>query len=465
VWRSPHWGVRAIVALAPGRVLRLQEAAIDARMLVFAVAVGAVTAVAFGLVPALQFSRSSRDMLRERQSQAPRRLFRRSLVAAEIALALILLTGAGLLIRSFDRLLAVDPGFAPENVVALQVFAWDRHGAPERTRAFFASTLERIRQAAGVQEAGAVSAMPFMVANINIKSPLHVVGRDAVGASERSDAYVTIATPGYFEAMRISLREGRFLTEQDTERTAAVAVISEALRRREWPSVSPVGQRIRLRLEGEWSEAEIVGVVGEIRHEGLDRPSRPEIFLPLQQRPFASMTYVVRGTGDPAALVAALKREVWAVDPRQTFYDVATVSSLVDSSVVRQRFGVTLMSGFAILALALCAAGVYGLISFTTAQRTHEIGVRMALGASGGSIRTLVLRDGCVLIASGLAVGAAGALAVSRVLQTLLFEVEPGDPLTLAAASAMLGIVGAAACYFPARRATRVEPILALRTD
>jgi putative ABC transport system permease protein len=461
---AAYWGVRLIVSLAPGSVLRLQEATIDGRMFVLAALVSTLTALAFGLVPAVQFSRG-KNLMRERASTGTRRAVRRSLVAAEIAFALVLLTGAGLLIRSFVRLMSVDPGFSPRNVVAVQVFAGDRNGKPDRARAFFATTLERMRAIPGVESVGAVSAMPFMMANIDIKTPLTVVGRESGPAAERRGAYLTIVTPGYFETMSIPLREGRYLGAHDTSQHPIVAVISEALRRREWLSESPLGRRIRFEWQGQAGEAEIVGVVSQIRHDGLDGPARPEVFLTLDQRPFTSMTYVLRGKGDPASLIAAAKREVWAVDPLQTFYDVATVQGLVDASLVRQRFSMTLMSGFAVLALVLCATGVYGLISFTTLQRTREIGVRMALGADSDAIRRMVLREGGILVLSGVALGLAGAAAASRFLQTLLFEITTGDPLTFALVCALLMGVGLVACYVPARRAMRVDPLIALRVE
>ena len=462
---AAHWGVRLIVALAPGGVLRLQDAAIDGRMLAFAAGLTMVAAIAFGLVPALQFSRPTSEAIRERTTTGPRGLMRRTLVAAEIAFALVLLTGAGLLVRSFVRLVSVDPGFSPRHAVALQVFAHDRHGTPERTRAFFAATLERLRALPGVEAAGAVSAMPFMIANINVKTPLAIVGRDAASEADLRGAYLTIAAPGYFETLSIPLLEGRYLDDRDNERAPVVVVISEALRRREWPTESPIGRRIRVEWQGKPREAEVVGVVRQLRHDSLDSPPRPEIFAALAQLPFPSMTYVVRGKGDPAALVAAVKREVWAVDPLQTFYDVAVVERLLDASVVRQRFSMTLMSAFAALALVLCATGIYGLISFTTLQRTREIGVRMALGADAPTIRRMVLREGGMLVFGGIVLGLSGAAAASRFLQTLLFEIRPADPLTFALVSVVLTVVGLAACYLPARKATSVDPLVALRVD
>ncbi len=460
-----QWTLGGIVAIAPAGLLRLREAAIDGRVLVFAAALTTVTAIVFGLIPALQFSKQGRDVLRERQSDSVSGSFRRGLVAAEVAIALVLLVGAGLLVKSFGRLLAVDPGFSPQGVVMVQVFAWDRHGAPDRARTFFRSTIEQMQALPGVQAAGAVSAMPFALSNINIRSGLEIVGRPAVKDVEQRSTYVTIASPGYFTAMSIPLREGRLLEDRDSETAPVVAVISEGLRRREWPEESPVGRRVRISWQGKPVEAEVVGVVSQIRHDGLDTAPRPEVFLSLPQFPFGSMTYVVRGAGDAAALIDRVKRQIWTVDAMQPVYDAASVERLVQASVVRQRFSMSVMSAFAFVALLLCASGIYGIISFTTTQRTREIGVRMALGADGPMIRGMVLREAATVILIGLAAGIVGALAASRFLQTLLFEVRPGDPLTIASVSLVLAVVGLAACYAPARRATQVDPLIALRSE
>ncbi len=460
-----HAALRGIIALAPAGMIRLQQSAIDARVLAFAAGLATLTAIAFGLIPALQFARGGRDVLRERQAEGPRGSLRRGLVVAEVAIALVLLSSAGLLVRSFERLLAVDPGFKAENVVMAQVFVDDRNAGPVRARAFFASTIERMQSLPGVQAAGAVSAMPFAMSNINIRSDFDIVGRPAAKEGERRNAYVTIATPGYFRAMAIPLREGRLLEARDNETAPLVAVISDALRRRDWPDESPVGRRIRVAWQGKPIEAEVVGVVSQIRHDGLDTAARAEVFFPHAQLPFGSMTYVVRGGGEPAAVLENVKRQIWSVDPMQSIYDTASVERLVQASLVRQRFSMTVMSAFAIVALILCASGIYGIISFTTTQRTREIGLRMALGADASTIRRMVLREGSRVIAMGLALGLVGAALGSRFLQTLLFEVRPGDPVTLAIVCVVLGAVGLAACYLPATRATQVDPLTALKTD
>jgi predicted permease len=424
-----------------------------------------ITALLVGLIPALQFSRDGSNVLRERQSDPVRGSLRRGLVAAEVAVALVLLAGAGLLVRSFERLLAVDPGFKADGVVMAQVFAGDRHGTPDRARAFFTSTIDGMKALPGVQAAGAVSAMPFAMSNINIRSTFDIVGRPAASDVEQRGTYVTIASPGYFAAMAIPLREGRFLEDRDSETAPVVAVISDALRRREWLDESPVGRHIRIVWQGRPVEAEVIGVVSQIRHEGLDTAPRSEVFLPLQQFPFTSMTYVVRGAGDPAALIDRVKERIWSVDSMQAVYDTARVDRLVQASLVRQRFSMSVLSAFALLALVLCASGIYGIISFTTSQRTREIGVRMALGADASTIRFMVLREASVVILVGLGTGIAGALAASRFLQTMLFEVRPGDPVTIGAVSLLLAVVGFGACYLPARRATRIDPLLAIRNE
>jgi putative ABC transport system permease protein len=460
-----HGALRAIVSVAPSGLLRLQNAAIDGRIMLFATALTALTAIAFGLIPSLQFSKNRGDALRERTSQSARGPLRRGLVAAEVAIALVLLVGAGLLVRSFVRLLAVDPGFKPQGVVMAQVFTFDRHSTPERSRLFFKSAVENLRALPGVQAAGAVSAMPFAMSNIDIKSTFDIVGRPPQPEGEQRGTYLTITTPGYFSTMSIALREGRLLEDRDAETAPAVAVISEGLRRREWRAESPIGRRIRVQWQGKPLEAEVVGVVDQIRHEALDIAPRPEVFVPHSQVPFGSMTFVLRAPQVTPDLVEDVKRAIWKVDSMQPIYDTARVEALVHASLVRQRFSATVMSAFALLALMLCATGIYGIISFTTTQRTREIGVRMALGADGPTIRRMVLAEGSVVIGVGLAFGLAGAVAGSRVLQTLLFEIRPGDPLTIGVVCVTLAVVGLAACYIPARRATRVDPLVALRVD
>jgi predicted permease len=310
-----------------------------------------------------------------------------------------------------------------------------------------------------------VSALPFIPANIGIRSGFLIRGRPAPPPSEQPITYVTVATPSYVDVLRIPLLSGRWFQESDGPASPPVAVINDFLRRRYWPNENPIGQRLAVRFLGKPIDLEIVGVVGDLRHDGFDRGVRPELFVPFAQQPFGSMTFVVRTKADAAALVPELRRQIWAIDPLQTFYQTSTLEALVDDSVAARRFSAGLIASFAFIALALAATGIYGLISMSTAQRTQEIGVRIALGADRGSILRLIVGEGVISVAVGFAIGALAALAVTRALTRLLFDVTPGDPETFAIASLLLALVGVGASYVPARRATRVDPISALRAD
>lgn len=276
---------------------------------------------------------------------------------------------------------------------------------------------------------------------------------------------MTIATPRYFEAMKIPLLRGRGFAPQDRSPGPVVAVVSESLARRFWSGEDAVGGSISLRLEGKPVVAEVVGVVGSVRHARLDRPSEPELFLPHAQVPFGSMTYVVRTRADSGNPARAIQERVWSVDPAQAFSRVDRLRTLVSRSAADRRFVASLLGAFAVFALVLCALGVYGLLSFITAQRTPEIGVRLALGANVRDILRLVAGQTMSLVAAGVVVGILGALALGRFLRHLLFAVSPADPTTLMVVSAVLVATAAAACVLPARRATRVDPLVALRVE
>jgi predicted permease len=278
-------------------------------------------------------------------------------------------------------------------------------------------------------------------------------------------AFIDIATPGYFPAMRIPQRDGRGFDRSDTMRSRPVAVVSEALAQRLWPGASPVGQRIQYRFQGRMRPAEIVGVVGDIRHDGLDRPPRLEVFVPHAQAPFGSMTFVARTSGDPASVIPDLKAQIHAVDPAQAIYRAATARELVANTLVERRFMLALLGGFALLAGVLAAIGIYGVISVATTQRTREFGVRIALGAESTEILGMVLRQGALMTALGLGIGLTAALAFGRVMSRFLYGVQPADPATLAGVVAVLALVALTACVVPARRATRVDPLVALRTE
>jgi predicted permease len=462
------WTVRTIVALSPATIPGLESAAIDTRAIAFAIGLTALVALVVGIFPAWQSSGGSLlDIVRgitPSGGGTSRHPLRASIVVAEVALALLLMTGAGLLLRSFSLLLETDPGFDPRGVVAMQVFAWDRNTTPEKRAAFFQQVLDRMRARPQVVEAGAVAAMPFIEANLHMATVVTVDGRPA-GPDEGIGAFIDIATPGYFSAMRIARREGRLFERFDTARSTPVAIVSEALARRAWPGASPVGQKIQYRFQGRTRPAEIVGVVADIRHDGLDRPARLEVFVPHAQVPSGSMTFVARIDGDPARVIPDLKAQIRAVDPAQAIYRAATAEELVSKSLVERRFMLALLTGFALLAGVLAAIGIYGVISVATTQRTREFGVRIALGAASGEILGMVLRQGAAMAALGLAIGLAGALAFGRVMSRFLYGVQPADPLTLAGVVAVLAAVALTACVLPAHRATRVDPLVALRNE
>jgi predicted permease len=464
------WGMRAVVALSPVDVPRLGQVGMSGRVAAFAALLALVSALACGIAPAWRFSRPRlAGALREAGSTAAHALarepLRRGLVVAELALALVLLAGAGLLVRSFARLLAVDPGFRAEGVLALQVFAWDRQTTPAARVRFFDETLARLAELPGVRAAGAVSRMPFIEANIGIRSPLQVEGERELPPEEAPRVFLSTATPGYFEAMRIELVEGRPFDARDAAARPTVALVNEALARAHWGERSPLGSRVRLRFEGKPIRAEVVGVVASVRHERLERAPEPEAFLPHAQTGYGSMTYVLRTSADPASLTEAAKQRIRSLDSLLAFYRTASLRALVAKSLAARRFLLVLIASFAATAVLLASVGLYGLLSFLALERRREIGVRMALGAEAGDIVRLVLRQGLRLIAPGLVLGFLAALFATRALAGALYGVSHADPLTLAGVAALTALVSLAACYLPARQAVRVDPCVTLRSE
>ena len=463
-----HWTIRFIVVLSPARIPSLAYASIDGRAIAFAIGLTTIVALVVGVVPAWQSSGGRLlEGLRSTTTGAggARQPLRATIVIAEVALALLLMTGAGLLLRSFSMLVRTDVGFSPERLIAMQVFAWDRNQTPEQRTAFFDQVLHRMEALPQIQQAGAVSAMPFIEANINIDTGIVVDGRPPAAQGEEPSGFFTVATPGYFETMRIPLRRGRLFTDDDRMRTRPVAVISDTLARRGWPGEDPIGRSFRYRWQGKLVPAEVVGVVGDVRHDALDRPARAEMFVPLAQAGFGSMTFVARTAGDPSVVIEDMKRAIRAIDPQQAIYRAATAEELVSRTLVERRFMLALLSGFALVAGLLAAIGIYGVMSVATTQRTREFGVRLALGAERREIVAMVLRQGAWMAGVGLAIGLAAALTLGRVMSRFLYGVTAADPLTLGAVVAVLATVALAACVVPARRATRVDPLVALRAE
>jgi predicted permease len=429
-------------------------------------AIGAATSLLFGLAPALRFSRRAGLAAGESRGASGTRAarsLRDGLVVAEVAIAVVLAVIVGLLARSFSELVRIRPGFDGNDVAVLQVFAWDRNTSEDKLRTFLDAVTTRLRQIPGVADVGAVSAMPFIEANINMESPLAIEGRPPERAGEGASTFLTVATPEYFDIMRIPVVEGRGLNDGDRPHTERVAVISRTLARRHWPAGDAVGARVRVDSRGTPLTVRIVGVVGEVRHDALDLPPRDELFVPFAQSPFGSLTFAIRTSVDPATVLEPAARAVWAVDPLQTIYDAGTVPGLLRASVAPRRFTLVLSGAFGAVALLLAALGIYAVMAVSTRQRTREIGVRVALGASRPEITRLIVRRGLVLAACGLAVGLVLAAGAGTLLRSHLFEVQPLDLPTLASVTALVLAVGVAASYAPAQRAARVDPIAALR--
>lgn len=461
-----YWGVDIVRAISPGEIPRLDAITVDTRVLAFALILGVLSAVGFGLAPAFQFSRPKlQEALKEGRLTAgvTRQRLRRALIVGEMAMALTLLIGAGLLIRSFAAILAVDPGIRTEDVLAVQIFYYhDDQDAQDRV-AFFEQTLEEIEALPGVVSAGAVSAAPFFAANIDIRRPFRLVDRPAARAGEEPQLYVTQVTPDYFETVGIPLIDGRRLTSFDRAGAAPVALINETLRRRYWPHDSPIGDRIT--VGDSQTPVEIVGVVGDVRHTGLDAAPRPEAFFPHAQGGTGSMTYYVRTSGDPQALLSAVQDVIWRAEPLQSVYQAGTLERLVSRTLVNRRFTLVLLSVFAGIALLMAAVGTYGVMSFTVTQRTHEVGIRMALGADRHAVVRMIVRQGFGLAVLGMVTGAAIAFFGTRLMSRMLFGVPARDAVTFGGAVGVLAVAAFLACWIPARRATRVAPMEALRHE
>jgi putative ABC transport system permease protein len=462
--------LRALAAAAPPGLLPESGIALDARSLLFTVAAVLGCAVLAGLLPGWHLLRLEISALTGGFGAAGRiltagsRRLRGALVTFETAVALMLLVGAGLLISSFLRLLAVDPGFAADRLVTLSTQTPPAARSPEQRAAVLRAVLDRLAAVPGVRGVGAVSRLPLMGSNIS--STLWIEG-SATPEADRPGVEYRVATPGYFQAMGIALRSGRRFDARDDALSAApVALINQSLARRFWPGQDPVGRRIKLGANQDrkpWTT--IVGVVGDVRHFGLDVEPRPEVYVPYAHSPLFAPILVVRTATDPAPMVRELGEAVRSAAPGLPVYNVAPMRELMERSTAQRRFLMWLLTAFAVAALLLAAVGVYGIVSQSVAQRTREIGLRMALGARPAAALRLMALDGLRSMLPGLAVGVAGAMGLSRTMRSVLFEVGPLDPVVFAAAAVTLGLCGALACYVPARRATRVDPLAALRHE
>ncbi|HEX8501477.1 MAG TPA: ABC transporter permease [Pyrinomonadaceae bacterium] len=464
------WLTDLLVALAPANTPRLAEASVDANVLLFAAGATLLTGLAFGIVPALQASKADLgESLKEggRGAAGGRSRVRSALVVSEVALSLLLLAGAGLLVKSFARLQAVNPGFDSGGVLTARVsLPGARYKEPAQKAEFYAALTERLNALPGVEAAGATTSLPLGGSNLSVWRGFIPEGRPATPEASEGASYAVV-TPGYFRALRIPVRAGRDFDERDDANSPKVAVVNETLARKFFAGQDPVGRHIAIWRDEDFPRR-IVGVVGDTKPQSLDAEDAPQVYVPARQDAAwggFSLAVRARGGDDPAALAPAVREAVRALDRQLPVYDVKTMGKVLGDSTAYRRVTVFLMAGFAAAALLLAGVGLYGVLSYTVAQRTREIGIRMALGARGRDVLGLVVRQGMLLTLAGLGLGLAGALLLTRLMEGLLYGVSAADPEVYALVALLLAAVALVACLVPARRATKVDPMVALRYE
>jgi putative ABC transport system permease protein len=477
--------IRFILYVSPTAIPRSREITVDWRVLAFTLGVSVITGILFGLVPALQAGEVDvHETLKEAgRGTSARHWLRSSLVIVEVATTMVLLIGAGLMIRSFYRLQNVNPGFSYQNLTSFTVALPQRkYAAEEQRSAFFNGLLQNLRTLPGVQSVGAASGLPL--GNNGWQTSFLVDGRPAPPRAEMPLMEACTVTPDYFRAMNIPLLRGRYFNEHDDrsflagkdlsklndgERMIAgvnVIIVDDEFAKRHWPGEEAVGKRIRFGTDASAPVLEVVGVVGRVKMESLDDDSnRVQGYFSFAQLPFSSMTMVVKGNSDPNQLIASARNQVRSIDPDQPIYNIRTMDEIRGESVAPQRLNLLLLSIFAGIAFVLAIVGIYGVMSYAVTQRTHEIGIRMAIGAQPRDVFRMILGQGMLLTGIGMVAGLLGAFALTRLMATMLFSVKPTDPVTFATVALLLVAVALLACYIPGRRATKVDPVNSLRYE
>jgi predicted permease len=464
-----HFGVKLIVAFLAQSLPRTTDITVDGWVLTFTLAVSVLTGVVAGLLPAVRASKTNlNDSLKQglgrTDADSGGNRTRSVLVISEVALSLVLLIGAGLMIRTLSRLRNVDPGLDPHNVLTMTfALSSTKYDKPAQQIAFYDRLLQRVRSLPGVVSAGAIDSLPL--GNGGSTQPIAVDGQPALAMSEQPEVAVRVVEPGFCETMRIPLLQGRALSIADTADRPSVIVISQSMAKRFWLGENPIGKRLTMSFSPEKSR-EVVGVVGDVKGDGLDvLDPVATLYAPLAQQPTPYMSLVVRTSPPPNTLVSAVSGAVHEVDRAQPALDVITMDELVANSLSQQRFNMLLLSAFSGLALLLAAIGIYSVLAYSVRRRMREIGVRMALGAQRSDILRMILGQGTRLALIGTGIGIAAALGLTRLMSSQLFGVTATDPVTFLSVAALIVLVALAACYIPARRATRVDPIIALRYE
>jgi predicted permease len=463
------WSTTLLPTIVPADVFniplrQIDTIPVDRWVLAFTLVVSCLTGILFGLIPALSALRGSvSEPLKEggRGSTAGRsNRLRHALVASEVALALVVLSGAGLMIESMSRLLGVDPGFNPQNVLVMGMSLpqEDLYNGPPGHPLFCRDLDERVSAIPGIVAVGAVGHLPLRG---DAGRSFAVEGKPDPGQGHRPGAHYSVACPNYFKALGVPVLAGREFTHQDTVRAPGVVIVNQTMAQKFWPQENPVGKRI---LEGD-SWLTVVGVVGDVRHWGLDNGSAPQFFRPYTQAAWPVMSVVVRTTSSPTSFTPAIKQAMGEVEPDRPVSEFETMQNIVEDSLGSRRFPTLLLSAFALLALLLAAVGIIGVVSYSVAQRTHEIGIRMALGACAADVLALMVSGSMTWVAVGVGMGIAGSLGLTRLLGTLLYDVKPSNPMVLGTVSLLLTGIGLLASYIPARRAAKVDPMIALRYE
>jgi putative ABC transport system permease protein len=460
-------GLWALRALGSPQIPRLESARLDSNVLLFTVAVATMTGVLFGLSPAIFAARTEpNETLKQGgwwSTGHDQHRVRSLLVTAQIALVVVLLVGSGLLARSFIHLIFVAPGFDPRHLLTLRLsLSGAEYSKPEQQDAFFGQLLERLRALPGIQSADAGSGLPII--GWGSLRGTDVEGKPQMPLGLRPDVPCDSVSSQYFRTLHIPLIAGREFSDQDHQGAPEVAIVNQAFVHQFFPDADPLGKHVRAGAQTRpWRE--IAGVVGNVRQLGPDHAESPEIYIPYSQEPASSMSLVLRAAGNPLASLGAVRAAVREVDANQPVYDVATMEQRLWESIAPQRFNSLLVGVFAVVALGLGAVGLYGVLAYSVARRTHETGIRMALGARPSDILRQVVGQGVLLTAAGVVIGIAGALALTRLLVSLLYGVKPTDPVTFLAVSLLVVAVALLASYLPARRATKVDPMVALRYE
>lgn len=464
------WGTAALVSLPSLGIPRIASAGVDLRALAFTLAVSVITGILFGLAPALHASRfnlfgSLKEGGRTATTGTARSRMRSLLVISQVSLAVVLLIGASLLIESMFHLLHESPGFEPRGVLAFNLDLPDsRYGKPAQSADFFKTLLEKLRAVPGVKSASAV--MPLPLSDNSLRTSFEIEGRP-MAKSDLPRTFIRAVGLDYFGTMQIPLIAGREFNERDDRHAPHVIIINQTLARKFFPGENPVGKHMKVGMNADKSDAmcEVVGVVGDVKHRNLWLPPDPESYVPYEQNPIGAMSIIVKSGADPMTLLPAIRTQVLAMDAELPIYKAQRMEEYVAASVAQRRFTSLLCAIFAGAGLVLAVVGLFGVISYSVAQRTHEIGVRMAIGAAKVDILRLILQEGMAITLVGVGVGLVGAIGLSSVVKSQLFGVQATDPLTFLGVAAGLGFVALLACFLPARRAAGVDPMVALRYE